>query len=58
MPADWAVRWPVFHHHVTTYRRLHRANRWHDAADVLTGIVERESSAAIHKKVKGLSFKK
>ena len=29
-------------HHLTTYRRQFRANRWHDAADVVTGIVERE----------------
>ena len=25
---------------MTTYRRQFRANRWHDAADVVTGIVE------------------
>ena len=25
-----------------TYRRDFRSNRWHDAPDVLTGIVERE----------------
>ncbi len=41
-PADWAKRWPVFYHHLTTYRRLFRANRLHDAADVLTGIIEKE----------------
>lgn len=42
LPADWAARWPDFHNHVITYRRLYRSNRWHDAPDVLTGIVERE----------------
>ncbi|MDR2890581.1 MAG: phage terminase large subunit [Alistipes sp.] len=42
MPADWARRWPAFHDHLSTYRRLYRANRLHDAADVLTGIVECE----------------
>jgi predicted phage terminase large subunit-like protein len=57
MPADWAVRWPVFHHHVTTYRRLFRANRWHDAADVLTGIIERSSLVAPRKKLRKVSFK-
>ncbi|MDR2912381.1 MAG: phage terminase large subunit [Alistipes sp.] len=43
MPEDWATRWPVLHAHLTSYRRLYRANRWHDAADVLTGIIERET---------------
>ncbi len=57
MPADWAGRWPVFHHHVSTYRRLFRANRRHDAPDVLTGIVERESPAAPRKKLKSMSFR-
>ena len=28
--------------HLTTYRWKFRANRWHDAADVVTGLVERE----------------
>ena len=42
MPSDWAERWSDFHNHLTTYRRVFRSNRWHDAADVLTGIVERE----------------
>jgi predicted phage terminase large subunit-like protein len=42
MPHDWAKRWPLFYRNVTTYRRLLRSNRWHDAADVLTGIVEKE----------------
>lgn len=44
-PEDWALRWERFHAHVTTYKRLFRANRWHDAPDVLTGIVETESVA-------------
>lgn len=44
MPADWDKRWPTFYHHLVTYRRTFRANRFHDAADVLTGIVEKECS--------------
>lgn len=44
MPADWRQLWPDLHAHLTTYRRQFRSNRWHDAADVLTGIVEREIS--------------
>ena len=44
MPANWHLRWPEFYSHLTTYRRLFRANRHDDAADALTGIVEREIS--------------
>lgn len=42
MPKDWRNRWPEFYFNVTTYRRLYRANKTHDAADVLTGIIETE----------------
>ncbi len=42
MPKDWHLRWPEFYAHLTTYRRLFRANRHDDAADALTGVVERE----------------
>lgn len=42
MPEDWRQRWPDLYNHLTTYRRQFRANRWHDAPDVLTGIVEHE----------------
>ena len=42
MPKGWHLRWPEFFNHVTTYRRLFRANRHDDAADALTGVVERE----------------
>jgi len=41
-PAGWRLRWPELYAHLTTYRRQFRSNRWHDAADVVTGIVERE----------------
>lgn len=41
-PRGWASRWPELYAHLTTYLRKFRANRWHDAADVLTGVVERE----------------
>ncbi len=41
-PQGWQHRWPELYGHLTTYRRQFRANRWHDAADVVTGIVERE----------------
>lgn len=42
MPEDWMKRWPKFYNHITTYKRTFRANRWHDAPDVLTGIIEKE----------------
>lgn len=51
-PADWASRWPDFHNHLATYRRLFRSNRWHDAPDVLTGIVEREVMRSAQKKIR------
>lgn len=44
MPADWRLRWPNLYGDLTTYKRMFRANRWHDAPDVLTGIVEKEIS--------------
>ena len=43
-PRGWSQLWPEMYAHLTTYRRQFRANRWHDAADVLTGIVERETA--------------
>ena len=46
MPTDWRLRWPDFHSDLIAYKRMFRANRWHDAPDVLTGIVEREISKA------------
>ncbi len=45
-PRDWNLRWPEFYAHLTTYRRLFRANRHDDTADVLTGIVEKEVTAS------------
>lgn len=42
MPLDWKERWPVFARHITMYKRLYHANKHHDGADVLTGIVEKE----------------
>ncbi len=55
MPRDWAVRWPEWHGHLTAYRRTFRANRWHDAADALTGAVERET-APVQGRIKAVRF--
>lgn len=50
-PDDWAQRWPELNSHLVTYQRVFRTNRWHDAPDVLTGIVEREILANPDKKI-------
>lgn len=42
MPNGWRQSWKELYNHLTTYRRQFSSNRWHDAADVLTGIVETE----------------
>ncbi len=42
MPKGWKQRWEALYSHLTTYRRTFRSNRWHDAADVITGIIEAE----------------
>ncbi len=57
MPEGWQQRWPEFATHLQTYQRTFRNNRWHDAPDVLTGIVERELTGALSKKIKALKFK-
>ena len=51
-PKGWQLRWPELFNHLTTYRRAFRANRWHDASDVITGIVERETRSAFKSKVR------
>jgi predicted phage terminase large subunit-like protein len=57
LPADWTKRWSEFAHHLLTYRRLFRANRLHDTADVMTGIVEREFASESRKTFRAVSFK-
>ncbi len=56
MPADWAQRWPEFYGHLVIYRRMFRMNRWHDAADVLTGIIEREIVENVSKKIRRFGY--
>lgn len=46
MPEGWHLRWPEFYQHLVTYRRLFRANRHDDAADALTGVVEKEITSS------------
>ena len=42
MPKDWFLRWPEFYNDVTKYKKLFKANKFDDAPDTLTGIIEEE----------------
>ena len=55
-PKGWNLLWPELYSHLTTYRRSFRANRWHDAADVVTGIVEREVVDKTKSRLRGVRF--
>ncbi|MDE5963389.1 MAG: phage terminase large subunit [Alistipes sp.] len=55
-PRGWSLRWPELYAHLTTYRRRFRTNRWHDAADVVTGIVEREADGNGGRRLRGVRF--
>ncbi len=55
-PRNWRQRWPELYNHLTTYRRQFRANRWHDAADVVTGIVEHEITDRRSSRINRISF--
>lgn len=55
-PQGWNRLWPDLYNHLTTYRRTFRANRWHDAADVVTGIVEKEVVELSKRRLKGVRF--
>lgn len=55
-PKGWNRLWPELYSHLTTYRRSFRANRWHDAADVITGIVEREVVDKTRSRLRGVRF--
>lgn len=56
-PKDWRERWPELAVHLVGYNRRFRSNRWHDAPDVLTGIIESECNHTIRKRILGSSFK-
>ncbi|MBQ2248438.1 MAG: phage terminase large subunit [Tidjanibacter sp.] len=56
MPSDWRERWGEFAAHLMGYNRRFRANRWHDAADVLTGIIESECNRTVRKRILGSGF--
>lgn len=56
-PVDWQRRWAELYTHLTTYRREFRSNRWHDAADVISGIVENEGFAEEDNRVRHIEFR-
>lgn len=41
-PADWKDRWPIFYKHVRFYKKIFKSNKYDDAPDCLTGIIEKE----------------
>lgn len=57
-PSGWQQEWTELYTHLTTYRREYRSNRWHDAADVLSGIVEQEGFGDEKSRVRAITFTK
>ncbi|MEG1700765.1 MAG: phage terminase large subunit [Alistipes sp.] len=55
-PRGWNLRWPELYAHLVTYSRRFRSNRWHDAADVVTGIVEHEIADKGRCRLRGVRF--
>ena len=47
MPSDWFLRWGDFYNDVTKYKKLFKANKFDDAPDTLTGIIEEENQPEI-----------
>ncbi len=56
LPWGWEARWPQLHADLSSYRRLWKANRRHDAPDVLTGIIETETDLSGQKKIRAVGF--
>ena len=55
-PKMWRQQWPELYSHLVNYRRDFKSNRWHDAADVLTGIVEQEAAMQRQTKIHKVGF--
>jgi predicted phage terminase large subunit-like protein len=55
MPSNWHLLWPEFYAHLTTFKRELKANSHDDAADALTGIVEKEISSS-ERKIQRVKF--
>lgn len=41
MPEGWGDKFPEFYSHVTGFKRIFKANKYNDAPDALTGIIEK-----------------
>lgn len=46
-PSDWHIRWPEFYKAVVKYKKEFNLNKFDDAPDTLTGIIEEESKKAV-----------
>ena len=55
VPENWHLLWPEFYAHLTTFKREFKANSHDDAADTLTGIIEREVSGG-ERKIQRVKF--
>ena len=55
MPSNWHLLWPKFYAHLTTFKRQLKANSHDDAADALTGIIEKEISSS-ERKIQRVKF--
>jgi len=40
-PDNWSVQWAEFYDHIRKYKKVFKSNKYDDAPDVLTGIVEK-----------------
>ena len=49
MPNDWSIRFPVFYDHVRRYKKDFKANKYDDAPDTLTGVIEKSSMVSTTK---------
>ena len=45
-PQGWHIRWPEFYNHITKFKRTFNANKHDDAADTLTGIIEKNIASS------------
>ena len=46
-PSNWHIVHPIFYNDVTRYKRLFKANKFDDAPDCLTGIIEEETKPKV-----------
>lgn len=56
LPRKWRERWPEFASTLTSYKRIYRSNRYHDAADVITGVIEQEVESP-NKRIRAIGFR-